>query len=94
MEDNLSERGNLVLGLLPLLSLGQAYYVPRNDIIIVVITCYLSLITYHLLLLVLLLITYYSLLVTYHSLLVLLLITCYLSCYSLLITYHFFLYLP
>ena len=34
MEDNLSERGNLGLGLLPLLSLGQAYYAPHNDILI------------------------------------------------------------
>jgi len=29
---DLSERGNLCSGLLPLLSLGQAYFVPRNDI--------------------------------------------------------------
>ncbi len=29
---DLSERGNLGLGLLPPLSRGQAYFVPRNDI--------------------------------------------------------------
>ncbi|MBA7587083.1 hypothetical protein ES708_29097 [subsurface metagenome] len=34
MEDNISERGNLELGLLPLLSLGQAYYAPHNDVLI------------------------------------------------------------
>jgi hypothetical protein len=31
---DLSGHGNLALGLFPLLSLGQAYYVPRNDILI------------------------------------------------------------
>ncbi len=92
MEDNLSERGNLGLGLLPLLSLGQAYYAPHNDILISygldssspyiktvkIFFMFMFFVGRHKVCPYILLITDYSLLVT----------CCHLFCHLSLITYH------